>query len=100
MHEDAPEPGDLSREPLMFPVERPVRLQNLARADEGFLLAIGYATQRGYAHTHPFAGEIRHGEVAVELEIEEVGFAGEICDIEMPEGQKMNQFSGTRQLPP
>jgi len=61
----------------------PVRLQNLARADEGFLLAVGYATQRGYANSHPFAGEIRHGEVAVELEIEELGFAVEIGDIEI-----------------
>ncbi len=100
MHEDAPEPGDLSREPLMFPVERPVRLQNLARADEGFLLAIGYATQRGYAHTHPFAGEIRHGEVAVELEIEELGFAVEIGDIEITECQMINQFAGSSKVPP
>jgi alpha-D-ribose 1-methylphosphonate 5-triphosphate synthase subunit PhnI len=42
-------------------------LQNLARGDEGFLLALGYSTQRGYGRNHPFAGEIRSGEVAVEL---------------------------------
>jgi len=100
MHDDAPEPGDLSREPLMFPVERPVRLQNLARADEGFLLAVGYATQRGYANSHPFAGEIRHGEVAVELEIEELGFAVEIGDIEITECQMINQFAGSSKVPP
>ena len=100
MHHDAPEPGDLSREPLMFPVERPVRLQNLARADEGFLLAVGYATQRGYANSHPFAGEIRHGEVAVELEIEELGFAVEIGDIEITECQMINQFAGSSKVPP
>ena len=35
------EPGDLTREPLSFPAPRPVRLQNLARGDEGFLLALG-----------------------------------------------------------
>ncbi|CAB3793189.1 carbon-phosphorus lyase complex subunit PhnI [Pararobbsia alpina] len=99
-HEDAPEPGDLSREPLTFPVHRSVRLQNLARADEGFLLAIGYATQRGYAHTHPFAGEIRYGEVAVELEIEELGFAVEIGDIDITECQMINQFAGSGTVPP
>ena len=65
---NAPEPGDLSREPLAFPASRTTRLQNLARGDEGFLLAMGYATQRGYAHTHPFAGEIRFGAIAVEME--------------------------------
>ena len=34
-------PGDLTREPLMFPAGRDVRLQALARGDEGFLLALG-----------------------------------------------------------
>jgi len=100
MHADAPEPGDLSREPLMFPVARPVRLQNLARADEGFLLAVGYATQRGYANSHPFAGEIRYGEVAVELELEELGFAVEIGDIDITECQMINQFAGSGDVPP
>ena len=57
--------ADLTREPLDFPAGRDLRLQNLARADEGFLLALGYSTQRGYGRTHPFAGEIRMGEVAV-----------------------------------
>ena len=100
VHADAPEPGDLSREPLMFPVARPVRLQNLARADEGFLLAVGYATQRGYASSHPFAGEIRYGEVAVELELEELGFAVEIGDIDITECQMINQFAGSGDVPP
>ena len=99
-HADAPEPGDLSREPLMFPVARPVRLQNLARADEGFLLAVGYATQRGYANSHPFAGEIRYGEVAVELELEELGFSVEIGDIDITECQMINQFAGSGDVPP
>src|SRR5260370_5635576 len=31
--------GDLTREPLSFPADRALRLQNLARADEGFMLA-------------------------------------------------------------
>src|ERR1700757_2727880 len=38
--------GDITREPLGFPAGRDLRLQNLARADEGFLLALGYSTQR------------------------------------------------------
>jgi alpha-D-ribose 1-methylphosphonate 5-triphosphate synthase subunit PhnI len=97
---DAAEPGDLSREPLTFPVDRTTRLQNLARADEGFLLAIGYATQRGYAHSHPFAGEIRNGEVSVEMDIDELGFAVEIGDIEVTEFQMINQFAGSGDVPP
>ena len=50
------------------------RLQALSRGDEGFLLALGYSTQRGYARTHPFVGEIRIGEVEVELDVPELGF--------------------------
>ncbi|SAK88736.1 phosphonate metabolism PhnI protein [Caballeronia temeraria] len=99
-HENAPEPGDLSREPLSFPADRSTRLQNLARGDEGFLLAVGYATQRGYAHSHPFAGEIRHGEVAVEIWVDELGFAVEIGDIDITECQMINQFAGSGDVPP
>src|ERR1700710_2705479 len=69
------EPGDLTREPLTFPADRDVRLQALARGDEGFLLGLGYSTQRGYGGAHPFAGEIRMGEVSVEIEPAELGFA-------------------------
>ncbi|TIV22660.1 MAG: carbon-phosphorus lyase complex subunit PhnI, partial [Mesorhizobium sp.] len=52
-------PGDITREPLQFPMARDIRLQALSRGDEGFLLALGYSTQRGYARNHPFVGEIR-----------------------------------------
>lgn len=94
------EPGDLTREPLMFPAERPLRLQALARGDEGWLLALGYSTQRGYANSHPFAGEIRRGRVAVEILADELGFAIDIGDIEVTECQMVNQFAGTREVPP
>jgi alpha-D-ribose 1-methylphosphonate 5-triphosphate synthase subunit PhnI len=95
-----PEPADLTREPLAFPAGRALRLQNLARADEGFLLAMGYSTQRGYANNHPFAGEIRMGEVAVEIEPEELGFAIDIGDITVTECQMVNQFAGSAGRPP
>jgi len=87
--------GDLTRDALTFPAGRDVRLQNLARGDEGFLLAMGYATQRGYGRNHPFAGEIRMGEVAVELVPEELGFAIEIATITVTECQMVNQFRGS-----
>lgn len=97
---NAPEPDDLSREPLAFPASRATRLQNLARGDEGFLLAMGYATQRGYAHTHPFAGEIRFGTISVEMELDELGEAVEIGDIDITECQMINQFAGNGEVPP
>jgi alpha-D-ribose 1-methylphosphonate 5-triphosphate synthase subunit PhnI len=95
----AGEPGDLTREPLRFPASRDVRLQALARGDEGFLLALGYSTQRGYGGSHPFAGEIRMGEVTVEIEPAELGFAIDIGDITLTECQMVNQFKGSKTAP-
>lgn len=92
---DDPEPFDITRQPLAFPAARPTRLQALARADEGFLLAMGYSTQRGYARNHPFAGEIRQGAVEVELFMEELGFAVPIGEITVTECQTVNQFVGS-----
>ena len=97
---DAAPPGDLTRDPLMFPADRALRLQALARGDEGWLLAMGYSTQRGYANSHPFAGEIRRGTVSVELVPDELGFAIDIGDLEVTECQMINQFSGSRDVPP
>ena len=88
-------PDDLTRQPLEFPASRDMRLQNLARGDEGFLLALGYSVQRGFGGNHPFAGEIRMGEVAVELVPEELGFAIDIGDITVSECQMVNQFAGS-----
>jgi alpha-D-ribose 1-methylphosphonate 5-triphosphate synthase subunit PhnI len=93
-------PGDLTRDPLMFPADRSLRLQALARGDEGWLLALGYSTQRGYANSHPFAGEIRRGRVSVELQADELGFAIDIGEVELTECQMINQFAGNREHPP
>lgn len=98
--EEGAEVGDLTREPLSFPADRDLRLQALARGDEGFLLALGYSTQRGYARSHPFAGEIRLGEVDVEVEIPELGFTVSIGRIQVTECQMVNQFQGSAKAPP
>jgi len=94
------EPDDLTRDPLSFPAGRDLRLQNLARGDEGFLLALGYSTQRGYARNHPFAGEIRLGKVDVEFIPEELGFPICIGEIEVTECEMVNQFKGSKKAPP
>lgn len=95
-----PEPADLTREPTVFPMSRPERLQALTRGDEGFLLALGYSTQRGFGRTHPFAGEVLVGEVEVEFEAPELGFSIPIGRIEVTECQMVNQFVGTAERPP
>jgi alpha-D-ribose 1-methylphosphonate 5-triphosphate synthase subunit PhnI len=92
--------GDLTREPMQFPMTRDLRLQALTRGDEGFLLALGYSTQRGYARSHPFAGEIRIGEVEVALDVPELGFAVNLGRIRVTECQMVNQFKGNAETPP
>ena len=94
------EPVDLTREPLALPASRAVRLQALARGDEGFILGLGYSTQRGYARNHAFVGELRIGMVAVEMLIPELGFTIEIGEVEVTECETVNQFQGSKTAPP
>ena len=93
-------PPDLTREPLEMPADRPLRLQALARGDEGFVLSMAYSTQRGYGRTHAFVGELRIGTCAVEMEVPELGFAVEIGEIELTECETVNQFTGSKSEPP
>lgn len=56
---------DLTREPLLFPASRAHRLQSLARAETGGVLALGYAAMRGYGNAHPTVNELRLSEAEV-----------------------------------
>lgn len=93
-------PPDLTREPLEVPAERALRLQSLARGDEGFVLGMAYSTQRGYGRTHAFVAELRVGACAVEMDIPELGFAIEIGEVELTECETVNQFQGSKLEPP
>lgn len=98
---DASRPiADITRTPTEYPMGRDARLQTLARGDEGFLLALAYSTQRGYARSHPFAGEIRIGEVDVAVMIPELGFTVAIGRVKLTECQMVNQFQGSAKAPP
>ncbi|GIL37983.1 carbon-phosphorus lyase complex subunit PhnI [Roseiterribacter gracilis] len=98
--DDGSTPADITRDPPTYPASRAARLQALSRGDEGFLLALGYSTQRGYGWSHPFAGEIRRGFVDVEFVPEELGFAITIGKVEVTEVDMVNHFSGTEDTPP
>ncbi len=101
VHDETNEPvGDLTREPLEFPADRDIRLQNLSRGDEGFILSLGYSTQRGYARNHAFVGEIRYGSVTVEIAPEELDFPIDIGEIDITECENVNQFKGSKTAPP
>lgn len=98
--EDHHEVFDLTREPMRFPAGRDQRLQALVRGDEGFILGLAYTTTRGYGNAHPFVGELRLGEVTVEIIPEELGFPIAIGEIAVTECQMINQFRGTADKPP
>ncbi|MGR3434285.1 MAG: carbon-phosphorus lyase complex subunit PhnI [Shimia sp.] len=93
-------PPDLTRQPLEMPADRALRLQALARADEGFTLGLAYSTQRGYARNHAFVGELRIGTVPVTLDIPELGFAVDIGEVTLTECETVNQFKGSKSEPP
>lgn len=65
-----PDPADIpdiTSDTLLFPASREHRLQALARADTGGVLALGYASMRGYGLIHPTVNELRlaHADVQV-----------------------------------
>jgi alpha-D-ribose 1-methylphosphonate 5-triphosphate synthase subunit PhnI len=93
-------PADLTRVPLQLPADRALRLQALARGDEGFILGLAYSTQRGYGRTHAFVGELRIGTVTVEMEVPELGFAIALGEVRLTECETVNQFTGSKSEPP
>ncbi|PZO66929.1 MAG: carbon-phosphorus lyase complex subunit PhnI [Paracoccus denitrificans] len=93
-------PTDLTRTPLELPANRALRLQALARADEGFTLSLAYSTQRGYGRTHAFVGELRIGRVPVSVVLPELGFAVELGEVTLTECESINQFAGSKTEPP
>jgi len=58
---------DVTTDAVLFPAPRAHRLQALARADTGGVLALGYASMRGYGLIHPTVNELRLGYAEVEL---------------------------------
>src|SRR6202012_3356572 len=56
---------DITREAIKFPAPRSARLQMMARAETGGLMALAYSSQRGFGSVHPTVGELRYGTVPV-----------------------------------
>ena len=64
------------------------------------MLSLAYSTQRGYGRNHPFAGEIRMGEVEVVICPPELGFEVVVGEITVTEVDMVNQFKGSKDVPP
>lgn len=58
---------DITRHAVKFPAPRSARLQMMARAETGGLMALGYSSMRGHEGVHPTVGELRIGLVKVHV---------------------------------
>ena len=58
---------DITREAIRFPAPRSARLQSLARAETGAIMALAYSAMRGQGGDHPTIGEVRVGRVRVSV---------------------------------
>ena len=58
---------DITREPLVFPVDRSAALATMARGQQGGIVALAYSNMRGYGDVHPTIAELRVGYVPVML---------------------------------
>ena len=56
---------DITKDHLTFPTSRPERLQILQRGMTQAVIALGYASLRGYGSVHPTVGELRFGELPI-----------------------------------
>ncbi len=58
---------DVTREAVKFPAPRSVTLQMLARGETGGMMALGYSSMRGFGSGHGTIGELRYGEVKINV---------------------------------
>jgi alpha-D-ribose 1-methylphosphonate 5-triphosphate synthase subunit PhnI len=61
------EPTDVTQHSAELPLDRSGRLQMLARAETGGVLALAYSSMRGYGSVHPTIAELRVGRVRVHI---------------------------------
>lgn len=76
---------DITRQPLVFPVDRSAALATMARAETGSLLAFAYSNMRGYGDIHPTVAELRVGYVPIMLPHPITGELTEIGEVLMTE---------------
>ncbi len=89
---------DLTRQPLKLPAKRSIRLQALARGDEGFLLGSAYSLQNGFGlDRHPFLCELRVGYVDIMVTPPELGFIIKVGEIKVTECFMINRNNGSHQ---
>ena len=81
---------DVTTDAVLFPAPRAHRLQSLARADTGGVLALGYASMRGYGLIHPTVNELRLGYAEIELTHPVTGASFSAGRVRVSQGEVVN----------
>lgn len=81
---------DVTRDPIAMPAPRPHRLQSLSRADTGGVLALGYASMRGYGFIHPTVNELRLAHAEVQVKHPVTGEPFSVGRIRVSQGEVVN----------
>lgn len=90
---------DITREAIRFPAPRSARLQMMARAETGGLMALGYSSLRGFGDTHPTVGELRYGTVPVRVK-DPMGRIRYIGRIEVTEAEMITESGSAKKKAP
>ncbi len=85
---------DVTRDAVSFPVERAHRLQTLARADTGGVLALGYSSMRGYGLIHPTVNEVRLAYADVNLRHPITGEHFSVGRVRVSQAEVVTTFAG------
>src|SRR6202012_3163538 len=86
---------DITREAIKFPAPRSARLQMMARAETGGLMALGYSSMRGFGSTHPTVGELRYGSVPLRVK-DNTGRIRYIGKIEVTEAEMITSVKAKK----
>jgi alpha-D-ribose 1-methylphosphonate 5-triphosphate synthase subunit PhnI len=90
---------DLTREPPSYPTPRAARLQALARADTGGVLALGYSNMRGYGGIHPTVNEVRLAHADVRLKHPISGAIFSVGRVRVSSAEVVTKFTSNK-MPP
>jgi alpha-D-ribose 1-methylphosphonate 5-triphosphate synthase subunit PhnI len=90
---------DLTREPPVYPAPRAHRLQALARADTGGVLALGYANMRNYGGIHPTVNEVRLAFADVRLEHPVTGAIFSAGRVRVSSAEVVTKFTSNKTPP-
>lgn len=89
---------DVTRDPLTIPAPRAHRLQALARADTGGVLALGYASMRGYGFIHPTVNELRLAYAEVQVKHPVTGEAFSAGRVRVSQGEVVSNNKSSYQV--